>query len=167
MLSKIHKTTSECQQRTSGTQKTSPLSSKGGRKNIKDPLLWIGKSQRIVSLLDDVNVFALRIINHYKIMLVTGNSHRAQRTFQSPVLRDPTKLQPGFYLFCAVSHRWPQPSTQHVSSRKHNATKLRGFPGGAGGEEPACQGQRHKRCGREPGRLPSIGSQREGHNWVT
>ena len=36
MLSKIHKTTSECWQRTSGTQKSSPLSSKGGRKNIND-----------------------------------------------------------------------------------------------------------------------------------
>jgi len=36
MLSKFHKTTSECRQRTSGTQKSSPLSSKGGRKNIKD-----------------------------------------------------------------------------------------------------------------------------------
>ena len=36
-LSKFHKTTSECWQRTSGTQKGSPLSSKGGRgKNIKD-----------------------------------------------------------------------------------------------------------------------------------
>ena len=35
-LSKFHKTTSECQQRTSGTQKSSPLSLKGGRKNIKD-----------------------------------------------------------------------------------------------------------------------------------
>ena len=34
-LSKFHKTT-ECWQRTSGTQKSSPLSSKGGRKNIKD-----------------------------------------------------------------------------------------------------------------------------------
>ena len=34
--SKFHKTTSECWQRTSGTQKGSPLSSKGGRKNIKD-----------------------------------------------------------------------------------------------------------------------------------
>ena len=83
-------------------------------------------------------------------MLVTGNSHRAQRTFQSPVLRDPTKLQPGFYPFCAVSHRWPQPSTLHVSSRKHNATKLRGFPSGAGGEEPACQCRRHKRHGFYP-----------------
>ena len=36
MLSNFHKTTSECWQRTSGTQKSSPLSSKGGRKNIKD-----------------------------------------------------------------------------------------------------------------------------------
>ena len=36
MLSKFHKTTSECRQRTSGTQKSNPLSSKGGRKNIKD-----------------------------------------------------------------------------------------------------------------------------------
>ena len=36
MLSKVHKTTSECQKRKSGTQKSSPLSSKGGRKNIKD-----------------------------------------------------------------------------------------------------------------------------------
>ena len=37
MLSKFHKTTSECWQRTSGTQKGSPLSSKGGKeKNIKD-----------------------------------------------------------------------------------------------------------------------------------
>ena len=36
MLSKFHKTTFECQQRTSGTQKSSPLSLKGGRKNIKD-----------------------------------------------------------------------------------------------------------------------------------
>ena len=35
-LNKIHKTTFECWQRTSGTQKSSPLSSKGGRKNIKD-----------------------------------------------------------------------------------------------------------------------------------
>ena len=35
-LSKFHKTTSECQQRTSGTQKSSPLSLKGDRKNIKD-----------------------------------------------------------------------------------------------------------------------------------
>ena len=35
-LNKFHKTTSECWQRTSGTQKSSPLSSKGGRKNIKD-----------------------------------------------------------------------------------------------------------------------------------
>ena len=34
-LSKLNKT-SECWQRTSGTQKSSPLSSKGGRKNIKD-----------------------------------------------------------------------------------------------------------------------------------
>jgi len=36
MLSKIHKTTSICRQKTSGTQKSSPLSLKGGRKNIKD-----------------------------------------------------------------------------------------------------------------------------------
>jgi len=37
MLSKFHKTTSECWQRTAGTQKGSPLFSKGGRgKNIKD-----------------------------------------------------------------------------------------------------------------------------------
>ena len=36
MLSKFHKTTSECWQRSSGTQKSSPLSFKGGRKNIKD-----------------------------------------------------------------------------------------------------------------------------------
>ena len=35
-LSKFHQTTSECWQRTSGTQKSSPLSSKRGRKNIKD-----------------------------------------------------------------------------------------------------------------------------------
>jgi len=35
MLSKFHKTTSECWQRTSGTQKSSPLSSKGGRKKDK------------------------------------------------------------------------------------------------------------------------------------
>ena len=36
-MSKFHKTTNECWQRTSGTQKSSPLSSKGGRgKNIKD-----------------------------------------------------------------------------------------------------------------------------------
>ena len=32
----FHKTASECQQRTSGTQKSSQLSSKGDRKNIKD-----------------------------------------------------------------------------------------------------------------------------------
>ena len=32
----MHKTTSECRQRTSGTEKSSLLSSKGGRKNIKD-----------------------------------------------------------------------------------------------------------------------------------
>jgi len=36
MLGKFHKMTSECWQRTSGTQKSSPLSLKGGRKNIKD-----------------------------------------------------------------------------------------------------------------------------------
>ena len=36
MLSKLHKTTSECWQRTSGTQKSRSLSSKTGRKNIKD-----------------------------------------------------------------------------------------------------------------------------------
>ena len=35
MLSKFHKTTSECWQRTSGTQKGSPLSSKGGRTKDK------------------------------------------------------------------------------------------------------------------------------------
>ena len=35
MPSKFHKTTSECQQRTSGTQKSNPLSSKGGRKKYK------------------------------------------------------------------------------------------------------------------------------------
>ena len=35
-LSKLHKTTSECWQRTSGTQKSGSLSSKTGRKNIKD-----------------------------------------------------------------------------------------------------------------------------------
>ena len=34
-LSKFHKTTSECWQRTSGTQKSSPLSSKGDRKKKK------------------------------------------------------------------------------------------------------------------------------------
>ena len=34
-LSKFHKTTSECQQRTSGTQKGSPLSLKGGRTKYK------------------------------------------------------------------------------------------------------------------------------------
>ena len=34
-LSKFHKTTSECRKRTSGTQKSSPLSSKGGRKKYK------------------------------------------------------------------------------------------------------------------------------------
>ena len=36
MLSKFHKTTSECWQRTSGTQKSSPLSQKEVGKNIKD-----------------------------------------------------------------------------------------------------------------------------------
>ena len=35
MLSQFHKTTSECWQRTSGTQKGSPLSSKGGRTKYK------------------------------------------------------------------------------------------------------------------------------------
>ena len=36
-LSKFHKTTYECWQRTAGTQKSSPFSSKGDReKNIKD-----------------------------------------------------------------------------------------------------------------------------------
>ena len=35
-LSKFHKTTSECWQRTSGTQKSSSLSSKRGRKKYKD-----------------------------------------------------------------------------------------------------------------------------------
>ena len=35
-LSKFYKTTSECWQRTSGTQKSRSLSSKTGRKNIKD-----------------------------------------------------------------------------------------------------------------------------------
>ena len=35
MLSKIHKTTSESWQRTSGIQKNSPLYLKGGRENIK------------------------------------------------------------------------------------------------------------------------------------
>jgi hypothetical protein len=34
-LSKFHKTTSECQQRTSGTKKSSSLSSKTGRKKYK------------------------------------------------------------------------------------------------------------------------------------
>ena len=34
-LSKLHKTTSECRQRTSGTQKSSPLPLKGGRKKCK------------------------------------------------------------------------------------------------------------------------------------
>ena len=34
-LSTFHKTTSECRQRTSGTQKSSPLSSKGGRTKYK------------------------------------------------------------------------------------------------------------------------------------
>ena len=34
-LSKLHKTTSECWQRTSGIQKSRSLSSKIGRKNIK------------------------------------------------------------------------------------------------------------------------------------
>ena len=34
-LSKFHKTTSECQQRTSGTQKSSSLSLKTGRKKSK------------------------------------------------------------------------------------------------------------------------------------
>ena len=36
MLSKFYKTTSECWQRTSDTQKSRSLSSKTGRKNIKD-----------------------------------------------------------------------------------------------------------------------------------
>ena len=36
MLSKFYKTTSECWQRTSGTQKSRSLSSKTGRKNVKD-----------------------------------------------------------------------------------------------------------------------------------
>ena len=35
MLSKLHKTTSECWQRTSGTQKSRSLSSKTGRKKYK------------------------------------------------------------------------------------------------------------------------------------
>ena len=35
-LSKFYKTTSECWQRTSGIQKSRSLSSKTGRKNIKD-----------------------------------------------------------------------------------------------------------------------------------
>ena len=35
MLSKFHNTTSECQQRTSGTQKSSSLSLKTGRKKYK------------------------------------------------------------------------------------------------------------------------------------
>ena len=34
-LSKFHKTTFECWQRTSGTKKSSPLYSKGGRKKYK------------------------------------------------------------------------------------------------------------------------------------
>ena len=37
MVSKFHKTTSECWQRTSGSQKSSPLSLKGGRKKYKRP----------------------------------------------------------------------------------------------------------------------------------
>ena len=36
MLSKFHKTTSECQQRTSGTQKSNPSLRKKVGKNIKD-----------------------------------------------------------------------------------------------------------------------------------
>ena len=36
MLSKFYKTTSECWQRTSGTQKSRSFSSKTGRRNIKD-----------------------------------------------------------------------------------------------------------------------------------
>ena len=36
MLSKFYKTTSECSQRTSGTQKSRSFTSKTGRKNIKD-----------------------------------------------------------------------------------------------------------------------------------
>ena len=36
MLSKFYKTTYECWQRTSGTEKSRSLSSKTGRKNIKD-----------------------------------------------------------------------------------------------------------------------------------
>ena len=36
MLSKFHKTTPECWQRTSGTQKSRSFSSKTGRRNIKD-----------------------------------------------------------------------------------------------------------------------------------
>ena len=36
MLSKFYRTTSECWQRTSGTQKSRSLSSKTGRENIKD-----------------------------------------------------------------------------------------------------------------------------------
>ena len=35
MLSKLHKTTSECWQRTSGNEKSRPLSSKTGRKKYK------------------------------------------------------------------------------------------------------------------------------------
>ena len=35
MLNKFHKTTSDCWQRTSGTQKSSPLSWKGDRKKIE------------------------------------------------------------------------------------------------------------------------------------
>jgi len=35
MPSKFHETTSECWQRTSGTQKSNPLSSKGGQKKYK------------------------------------------------------------------------------------------------------------------------------------
>ena len=71
-----------------------------------------------------------------------------------------------------------------------------GFPGGAIGKEPACQGRRHKRCRfdswvgkipwskgmathssipawrtlpwtEEPGGLQSRGSHRVGHNWAT
>ena len=36
MLSKFYQTTSECWQKTSGTQESRSLSSKTGRKNIKD-----------------------------------------------------------------------------------------------------------------------------------
>ena len=88
---------------------------------------------------------------------------------------------------------WATREAKHPGNNEYiPGTHVMGFPGGASGKEPACQGRIHKRCRFDPGirkihwrracnplqyfylenptdrgRLQSMGLQRVRHDWST